>query len=123
MGHFLVEFRLHGDAKEYSKEVIYSVAKRFKVRGVTSKKVVPHICLYGPGTTDDISKVISAIKRVGRKHPLVPFTIMGFGYFDKPRKVVYFDINPSGELEELRWELSSELRKISSCQPWDTQRS
>ena len=116
---FLVEFRLHGYAKEYAKDIVYSVAKKFRVRGVTGKKVVPHISLYGPGKVDDIGKVISVVKRVGRKYALVPFKIKGFVYFDKPHKVIYLDISPSKELEELRWELSQELRKVSSCQSQD----
>ena len=89
MANFLVEFRLHGYAKAYAKDVVYCVAKKFGVRGVTGKKVVPHISLYGPGKIDDIGKVVSTIKRVGRKYTLVPFKIKGFDYFDKPHKVIY----------------------------------
>jgi len=102
MAGFLVEFRMHGYAKEYAKEIVYSVAKKFRVRGVTRKRVVPHISLYGPGRTNDIRKVISVVEKVGHKFTLVPFSIRGFGFFDKIPKVIYFDINPSQELEELR---------------------
>ena len=119
MDNFLIEFRLHGYAKEYAEDVVYSVAKKFRVKGVTRKRVVPHISLYGPGKADDIRKVVSAVKRVGQKYTLVPFKIKGFGYFDKPHKVIYLDIGPSKELEALRWELSQELRKVSSCQSQD----
>ena len=123
MANFLIEFRMHGYAKEYAKDIVYSVAKKFRVRGVTRKKVVPHISLYGPGRTDDIRKVISAVKKVGRKYSLVPFKVKGFGYFDKTPKVIYFDISPSKELEDLRWELSQELRKVSVGQSWDSRRN
>jgi len=119
MAGFLVEFRMHGYAKEYAKEIVYSVAKRFNVQGVTRKRVVPHISLYGPGKTNDIRKVISVVEKVGHKFALVPFCIRGFGVFEKIPKVIYFDINPSQELETLRWELSQELRKISTGQSWD----
>jgi 2'-5' RNA ligase len=123
MTHFLIEFRLHGYAKEYAKDVVYSVAKEFKARGATRKKVVPHISLYGPGRTDDIRKVISSVEEVGRKYSLVPFKVKDFGYFDKTPKVIYFDISPSKELEDLRWELSQELRKVSIGQSWDSRRN
>jgi len=123
MANFLIEFRLHGYAKEYAKDVVYSVAKKFRVRGVTRKKVVPHISLYGPGRTDDIREVISAVEKVGRKYSLVPFKVKGFDYFDKTPKVVYFDISPSQKLEDLRWELSQELRKVSTGQSWDSRRN
>jgi len=123
MAGFLVEFRMHGYAKEFAKDTVYSVAKKFRVRGVTRKKVVPHISLYGPGRTDDIRKVVSAVKKVGRKYSLVPFKVKGFGYFDKTPKVIYFYISPSQELEDLRWELSQELRKVSTGQSWDSLRN
>jgi 2'-5' RNA ligase len=123
MADFLIEFRLHRYAKEYAKDVVYSVARKFRVRGVTRKKVVPHISLYGPGGTDDIRKVISVVEKVGCKYSLVPFKVKGFGYFDKTPKVIYFDISPSKELEGLRWELSQELRKVSTGQSWDSQRN
>jgi 2'-5' RNA ligase len=123
MTGFLVEFRMHGYAKEYAKDIVYSVAKKFRVRGITRKKVVPHISLYGPGRTDDIRIVISTVEKVGRKYSLIPFKVKGFGYFDKTPRVIYFDISPSKELEDLRWELSQELRKVSSGQSWDSQRN
>lgn len=123
MANFLVEFRMRGYAREYAKEVVCSVAKKFGVKGVTRKKVVPHISLYGPGRTENIRKVISAIEKVGRRYTLVPLKVKGFGFFDKRPKVIYFDISPSQELEELRWELSKELQKISTGQTWDTQRN
>jgi len=122
MAGFLVEIRLHGYAKEYAKETIYSVAKKYRVRGATRKKVVPHISLYGPGEAINLRKVISTIEKVGKKYTLVPFEIKGFGSFETKPKVIYFDIESSQELETLRWELSQELRKISSCQPWDSQK-
>ncbi len=123
MAKFIVEFRMHGYAKEYAKDIVYSVAKKFRVRGITRKRVVPHITLFGPCRTDDMGRVISAIEKVGRKYTLVPFKIKGFGFFDKNPKVIYFDISPSQELEDLRWELAQELRKISTSQPRDSQRN
>ena len=123
MADFLIEFRMHGYAKEYAKDIMHSVAKKFGVRGVTRKRVVPHISLYGPGRTADIRKLISAVKKVGCKYSLVPFKVKEFGYFDKIPKVIYFDISPSQELEDLRWELSQELRKVSTSQSWDSRRN
>ena len=120
---FFVEFRLHGYAKAYAKRLIWSVAKEFRVKGVTRKRVVPHISLYGPGRTNDIKKVILAIEKVGQRYTLVPFKVKGFGYFDKTPKVIYFDMTPSQELENLRLELSQELQKISSGQSWDSRRN
>lgn len=124
MSRFLIEFRLHGYVKDYTKELMYAVAKRFKVKGVTGKKAVPHITLYGPSTTNDIKRVASEIERIGRRYTLVPFTIKGFGYFNKQLgKTIYLNIAPSPEMEELRWELAQRLSKISVSLPKDLQPS
>ena len=123
MDSFYIEFRMHGYAKEYAKDIVYSVAKKFRVRGITRKRVVPHISLYGPGQTNDIGKVVSVVENVGRRYTLVPFRVKGFGYFNGISKVIYFDINPSQELEDLRWLLSQELERISTGRPWDIKRN
>ncbi len=119
---FLIEFRLHGYAKEYCKDLILDVAKKFKVRGVTKGRAVPHITLYGPSETDDIRRVISQVETVGQRYTLVPFRIKGFDCFDKEGKVIYLDIIPSLELEQLRWELAQSLSLISTSQSWDAKR-
>jgi len=118
---FLIEFRLHGYAKGYARELIYAVARRFRVRGMTRSRAVPHVTLYGPSETADIKRVISEVEKVGQKYTLVPFQVKGFGYTpsDKNKKVVYLDITPSSELKELRWELARRLSKISTHQRWD----
>ncbi len=123
MAGFLVEFRLHGYAKRYSKGLIYDVAKRFRVKGITRGRAVPHITLYGPSETDNMKRVISTVSEIGRNYTLVPFTIKGFGCFDSVKnKVIHLDIEPSPELEALRWELADRLSRISSHQPWDIKR-
>lgn len=115
MKHYLIEFRFHGYARKYAKRLSFDVAKKFRVRGVARKKVVPHITMFGPFTTRNERKMISEVANVAKKYTLVPFTIKGFNYFDNPsNKVIYLDIDPSGELKQLRYELSNRLRKITN---------
>jgi hypothetical protein len=46
--------------------------------------------------------------------------LKGFGYFNNPHgKVIYADIEPSKELEELRWELTTRLMKYAELKEWD----
>lgn len=116
---FLIQFRLHGYAKSYSQDLIMDIAKRYHVKGMTKKRAVPHITLYGPATTRDIRSVISEVEKVGQEYTLVPFTMNGFNYFSKPSKVIYLDIDPSPELNELRWQLSRSLQNISYPQTFD----
>lgn len=127
---FFIEVRLlPGYAKYYAKDLSGDIARKFKVRGAITVKgtgrkgAVPHIALYGQSQTDDIREVISEVERIGRKYSPIPFRIRGFDYFDKKVcKVIYLDIEPSMEFEQLRWELAQSLSKISTYKPWDTKR-
>ncbi|HUV80663.1 MAG TPA: 2'-5' RNA ligase family protein [Candidatus Bathyarchaeia archaeon] len=110
MPHYLIEFRFHGYAKRYLKRLIFEVARRFHVKGVTRKRPVPHITLAGPFETRDIKRVIRDVESVAKNYNLVNFKLRGFGYFNNLEgKVIYVDIEPSKELEELRWELAKRL--------------
>ncbi|NJL43717.1 MAG: 2'-5' RNA ligase family protein [Nitrosarchaeum sp.] len=115
MGHYLIEFRFHGYAKKYARTVIYDVARKFNVKGVTRKRAVPHITLYGPFTTRNERQVVSIVANIGRKYNLVPFKVKGFNHFNNwANKVIYLDIEPSNKLENFRWELSQALRPITN---------
>ena len=115
MAHYLIEFRFHGYARKYAKGIIYDVSKNFKVKGVTRKKVVPHITMFGPFITRNEKKMISEVANVAKKYTLVPFTVKGFNYFDNSaNKVIYLDIEPSEELRQLRYDLASRLKKITT---------
>ena len=120
MPHYLIEFRFHGSAKRYLRKLIFDVARRFHVTGVTRKRPVPHITLAGPFETRSIERVINDVENIAKNYDLVNFKLKGFGYFDNPNgKVIYADIEPSKELEELRWELAKRLMKYAELKDWD----
>lgn len=128
MAHYLVEFRLHGYVKRYAKRLICEVARKFHVRGITRKKLVPHITLFGSFTTSDEERVVKAITEAARKHSKVPFKVKGFNYFKGKRswfigshkgKVIYLDIEPSQELEELRREIAEKLTPFCKTRSYD----
>jgi len=123
MTHYLMEFRLHGYGKRYTKRLIYDVSKKFEVKGIKRKRAVPHITLFGPFTTRYRKKMVTEIKNIASKYTLVPFKIKGFDYFDKPNKVIYLDIEPSEELKQLRYEIAKRLRKLSSNVPFQDKHS
>jgi 2'-5' RNA ligase len=122
MVHYLIEFRFHGYAKKYAKRLIYEVARKFRVKGVTRNRAVPHITLFGPFTTRQEGKAVSELIDVVKEFSLVPFIVKGFNYFDNEQKVLYLDIDPSAELKELRRKLAQKLSKISDSQPWDNKK-
>lgn len=111
---YLIEFRFHGYAKRYVKDVIYDVARKFNVNSVTQKRAVPHISLFGPFHALDERKIVSEIVSVGHRYEMVPFRIKGFNFFDnKQNKVIYLDIEPSEELKNLRRDIARRLSKHS----------
>jgi calcineurin-like phosphoesterase family protein len=122
MTSFFVEFRFHGYAKHYLKELLREVARKFRVKGALKPRAVPHMTLYGPSETNDIRKVFVAIERVGKKYMLVPFKIDSFDWRDGSKgKVIAARIDASPELKNLRLELRNELSKISKPECWDTE--
>lgn len=118
---YLIEFRFHGYAKRYAKNLIYEVARKFNVKGVVRKRAVPHITLYGPFQTNDGRKLVSEIISVGQRYDLVPFRVKGFNFFDnKQNKVIYLDIEPSEELKCLRRDIARSLLKFSNTNLFDS---
>lgn len=109
MDSYLVEFRLHGSARTYVKELIFEVAKRFAVGGVTRHRVVPHVSIVGSFQTTDERKVINVIERCANNFDLVAFSFNNFRAFGN--QVLAVNIEPSTELKELR---SNLIRKLSS---------
>lgn len=114
MTHYLIEFRFQGHAKEYVKTLIWNVSKKFKVKGVTRNHVVPHVSLFGPFSCRQERNMLKTVVDIASKYNLVPFTVSGFGHFRiLLNKVVYVDISPSPELENLRRDLATALMPIS----------
>jgi calcineurin-like phosphoesterase family protein len=112
---YLVEFRLHGSARTFVKELIYDVSKRFDVQGVTRNRVVPHVSIVGSFETTDERKVIHATEQCGNNFDLVSFSFNGFRSFETlntGKQVLAVKIEPSTELEELR---SSLIQKLVHC--------
>ncbi|MDW7776809.1 MAG: 2'-5' RNA ligase family protein [Methanosarcinales archaeon] len=117
----MIEFRLHGYAKKYAKHLIYDVARKFNVKGVTRKRAVPHITLYGPFQTNDERRLVSEIIAIGQRYDLVPFEVKGFNFFNnKNNKVIYLDIEPSEELTCLRRDIALNLLKFTKTKPFDS---
>ena len=77
---YLIEFRFHGSAKRYLRKLIFDVARRFHVAGVTRKRPVPHGTLVGPFETTDIKRVMRDVKRVAKNYNM-EFSRFGYVYF------------------------------------------
>jgi calcineurin-like phosphoesterase family protein/2'-5' RNA ligase len=118
---FFVEIRLWGYAHRYTERLAYDVSRKFGVRGLTSRRVVPHIALYGESRTKegyDIRSVERVVREVCNEFngKLIPFKLRGFEHFPDKR-TVFIDVYPSNELNNIRDRLYEALRKISYPNP------
>lgn len=123
MANFFIEFRFHGYAQHYLKDLIKEVSRKFNVKGAIKERPVPHMALfYGATGIFDIKKVCLAVENAAGKYTLVPFRIHGFELRNGEQgKVIAASIFASPELKRLRKELSKELSKVCTPHHFDTQ--
>jgi calcineurin-like phosphoesterase family protein/2'-5' RNA ligase len=121
MTRYLIEIRLHGPAKRYLKSLIWDIAKKFRVTGTIRKRPVPHITLAGPFASTHIKEILREVESVGRQYHPIPFQIKGFDSFvsTKGQKVIGLHINPSKELEVLRWQLAQRIMPWATLKEYD----
>jgi len=129
MAHFLIEFRLHGYAKEYAKwarACTFREARKLGVRRLRQTRFVPHITLFGPAEAHNVRNVVREVERVCQKYTRVPFELgVKRGEFQKEdASWLYLDVNPSPELEQFRYELAQSLLGLErtihdTCKPHD----
>jgi calcineurin-like phosphoesterase family protein/2'-5' RNA ligase len=129
MAHFLIEFRLHGYAREYAKWARVRTireARKLGVRRLKEKRFVPHITLFGEAEAHNLRNVIREVEKVGRKYSRVPFKVgVRRGEFQKEDvNWLYLDVQPSPEFEQFRHELAQTLLRLEkkiydTCRPYD----
>lgn len=129
MTRFLIEFRLQGYARKYTKWAgvrTLREAKKLGVRKLSQPRFVPHITLFGPAEAHNLGNVIREVERIGRKYTLVPFKLgVKRGEFQKEdANWLYLDVRPSPELEQFRYDLAQSLLRLErriyeTCQPYD----
>ena len=64
MNDYLFEFRSSGSARKFVEQTALDVGKSFRVRGVTGRRVVPHITIVGPFMTDDERRLIREFEHI-----------------------------------------------------------
>jgi 2'-5' RNA ligase len=129
MADFLIEFRLHGYAKEYAKWARAQTlreARRLGVRRLPEPRFVPHITLFGAAEAHNLRNVIRVVERVGQKYTLVSFKLsVKRGEFQvEDANWLYLHIRPSPELEQFRYDLAQGLLRrgkvmYDTCPPYD----
>lgn len=110
LSSYLIEFRFSGYLKEQIKELIHNISKNHHVFGVTRRRVVPHITLVGPLFTDNEKMLVKEFRNIVSRYKPVSFRLNDFDAFEN--RVIFVNIEPSKELQNLRHELVQSLQEF-----------
>jgi len=119
---YLIEIRfINRKLKGQIKDLEDYLDKKF---GVGKHHYVPHITLVGGLSTTDENRLINDFFSICSKSSIVKLSIKGFDSFDSNKygtntKVVYFDIQASEELKELRYTFAQKLRPYCNLSTFD----
>jgi len=127
---YLIELRLDGTAKSVTRNLTYNIAKKFHVKGNIRKRPVPHVTLFGPFYTRQISDVIQSIKDIGIQFSSLDYKVDGFNYFEKKKtflkipvgkrkSVIYLNIIPYDSLISCQKMLAKRLFSITNTSEFD----
>lgn len=119
---YLIEIRfINRKLKSQLKDLEYYLDKKF---GIGKHHYVPHITLVGGFSTKDENRLINDFFSISSKSPIVKLSMNGFDSFDSNKngltnKIVYFNVQASDELKELRYYLSQSLRSYCHLNTFD----
>lgn len=119
---YLIEFRLSGFARRYVKSIAIDLSKTFRVKGITRKRIIPHVSLVGPFTTNDEKRLINEIVNISSKFELVAYSFNGFRSFGNwlvGNRVLAVNIEPSQELVSLQSSLVDSLKDFCELCKYD----
>lgn len=111
---YLIEIRFSGYVKDSIRELKDGISRNFHV---TRKKIIPHITLVGPLSTNDEKRLIQEVVKIAKNYRLIKLKLDGFGHFGND--VIYVKIKPSDELEQLRVNLVDKLEEFCSLSDFD----
>jgi len=117
--NYLIEIRFFNrKIKSQMKELEDYLDRKF---GVGAHHYVPHVTLVGGFTTSDERRLINDFFSTCSKSPIVTLSMEGFDSFEKQdgKRVVYFDVQGSEELKELRYQLSQSLMPYCKLSTFD----
>jgi len=113
---YLIEIRFSGYVKDSIKELKEGISKNFHV---TRKKIIPHVSLVGPISTNDEKRLLKEVVKIAKTYRFMKLKLDGYGHFGN--NVIYVKIKPSEDLEELRCELLEQLNKFCKVSNNDTE--
>ena len=106
---YFIEFRTSGKLKEYPKQLVKELKRKFGHLGVTRKRLVPHLTIIKPFQTIYNHILLREILRVIEKYKPMKVKTRGFGHFND--HTIYIDFKTPKELLNLRNDIAKRLNK------------
>lgn len=116
MNRYLIDIRLMGSVKQQIGDLSNRLHEKFHLG---DKRIIPHISLVGPFSTDQEERLLSDFARICQEPAQVPkYEIGEYGFFDSSR-VVYVKIEPDENLRQFRFRLSRTFAPYCSLRAYD----
>ncbi len=116
--NYLIEFRFQGRSKREIKNFISNIDYKFNIKKYKKHRIVPHISLVGPFTTNNEKKLISDFSNIPKKYSIMRFKTDGYNTFEHS-EVIHIKIKSNKNLDKLRWELVTKLKDYCKLKPFD----
>ncbi len=109
MAHYLIDIRQMGSVKHQISTLSNQLAGKFNLG---DKRVIPHITLAGPFSTQDEEQLVEDFTRICMDQKTIPkYEVGGYGFFDDTR-VVFVSITPDETLQQFRYQLSQAISPV-----------
>jgi 2'-5' RNA ligase len=116
MTHYLIDIRLMGSVQHQIRTLSSQVSEKFNLG---DKRVIPHITLAGPFSTDNEEKLIEDFTGICTDQKEVPnYEVGGYGFFDDTR-VVFVTITPDETLKQFRCQLARKISPYCALRDYD----
>jgi 2'-5' RNA ligase len=116
MNRYLIDIRLMGSVKQQISDLSNQLHEKFSLG---DKRIIPHISLVGPFSTDNEEKLLENFTRICREQTVIPqYEIGGYDFFDTSR-VIFVRIEPDENLRQFRYRLSQALAPSCSLRAYD----
>jgi 2'-5' RNA ligase len=116
MTRYLIDIRLMGAVKHQIRSLSDHLQEKFSLG---NKRVIPHITLAGPFSTEDPEKLIDDFTRICSDQKVIPkYDVGGFGFFNDSR-VVFVTVTPDETLKQFRYRLTAAISPYSTLRDYD----
>jgi 2'-5' RNA ligase len=107
---YFIGYLIQGEAARWHIELSKEIASKFKIWNI-SEKNPPHLTIYYPFETEDISPIKIFLRKWLHDHPISGnVTLSGFSHFEN--RVVFVDVNIDDSVRKAVEDMKIDLRKI-----------